>query len=211
MMKKIFAIAIGMIFSVSMMAGENKPITTLTPEGEPVVVTITETGVKLVKGDVTIFSTNKAANSLVKNGEEWLPAIASDESQLMVWRDAESGKTLRSLDYITATLMDWNNGYNTVVVKPITTLTPEGEEVVATITETGVKLVKGDVTVYSTNRAANSLVKNGEEWFPAIASDESQMMVWSDAETGEPLRTLPYVFACANGWNNGNMTVIAAK
>lgn len=73
--------------------------------------------------DFSLFTTNtdKAINSLVWNGSKWINSKAEDNTakKCMIWRD-ESGTPIRTLDYITATALKWNDGDNTVYSDAVT-------------------------------------------------------------------------------------------
>lgn len=64
--------------------------------------------------DFSLSSTKSGVNSAVYANGSWIPAIASDESNCMLWKD-ENGTKKRVLDYVTATAQRWNDGHNTVV------------------------------------------------------------------------------------------------
>jgi len=56
----------------------------------------------------------KKVNSAVYYNKGWHVSIAADKSSAMTWSD-ENGKGKRSLEYVAATAMRWNNGHNTIV------------------------------------------------------------------------------------------------
>jgi hypothetical protein len=66
-------------------------------------------------------NTNGAINSLVWTGSSWVNSIAMDEpgNGCMTWRD-ENGAPRRTLDYVTATSIAWNDGHNTVYSDAVT-------------------------------------------------------------------------------------------
>ena len=58
-------------------------------------------------------NTNEKINSLVYSGGKWINSIAADKSSAMTWSDV-NGTGKRSLEYVAATAMRWNDGHNTV-------------------------------------------------------------------------------------------------
>jgi hypothetical protein len=82
-----------------------------------------ERGANSINLDFSLFTsnTNGAINSLVWTGGSWVNSIASDEpsNSCMTWRD-ENGAPKRSLDYVTATSIAWNDGHNTVYSDAVT-------------------------------------------------------------------------------------------
>ena len=65
--------------------------------------------------DLSYFTndTNSEINSMVYTNNQWINSIAKNESQCMIWSD-QYGTKKRALDYFTAAVIGWNDGYNTV-------------------------------------------------------------------------------------------------
>lgn len=63
-------------------------------------------------------------------------------------------------------------------------------------------------TMASTKDKVNSAVYYDGEYHPGIASDNkgANCMVWAD-ENGKSRRSLDFISATAQGWNNGHNTV----
>lgn len=57
--------------------------------------------------------TNSKLNGGCYRRGNWIHTIATDQSDYMLWSNTENN-AVRSLNYITATTMDWNRGHNTV-------------------------------------------------------------------------------------------------
>jgi hypothetical protein len=58
--------------------------------------------------------TNSKLNGGCYRRGNWIHTIATDQSDYMLWSNTENN-AVRSLNYITATTMDWNRGNNTVM------------------------------------------------------------------------------------------------
>lgn len=71
--------------------------------------------------DYFTTNTNPSINSMVYYSKErkWINSIAKDGSSAMLWYD-ENGNGKRSLGYIAATAMRWNDGHNTVLSDALT-------------------------------------------------------------------------------------------
>jgi hypothetical protein len=62
----------------------------------------------------------------------------------------------------------------------------------------------------SSTKNVNSAVYTGGKWIPAIAQDTDRSMKWKD-ENGTTKRSLDYISATAQGWNNGHNTVVDVR
>lgn len=98
--------------TITEMSGSWVYIVALTFENKFLPIRVSRNGAVTVDIN-SATSYNQNLNSAVYSNGQWISAIAEDRQAYMIWSD-QYGTPKRSLNYVTATAIGWNDGHNTV-------------------------------------------------------------------------------------------------